>query len=575
MGDLKPYFQLYKKHWFHLTIGSLIGLLTLLASVGLLTVSGWFLSASAVAGLTIARQTFNYMLPGAAVRGLAISRTAGRWGERVITHDATFKLLTDLRVRFFKRMIPLFPRKNATLRDADLLNRITADVEAMDHIYLRLVSPIAQSFIGIVLLSLIVAWFDTASGLWLGATLVAVLVIWPPLFYKLGKHNGEQLTLTKATLRTTLIDYISAHSELLIYGGENKRYKQFIQQQSKLIEHQFYHARISALASSLLMLVNGVTLLGILYLGLNGYHGEPATPITALIVFAALSSMELLIPIAGAFQFLGQTLTSAKRLNQITEASPEVTFSDDSAQAQPLSSQSLDVQIDNVSFQYSERPVLQQIDLTLPAGSKTALLGKTGCGKSTLAQLLTRSWDCDSGAIYFNGVALRQIPEDVLRASISVVSQRVDILNDSLRNNLTIANNKANDEQLADALHKVELSHLLDDTGLEQWLGDGGRQLSGGEKRRIGLARMLLHTGKLVILDEATEGLDKTTEKKMLDLITEHCKNKTALFITHRLSNLHTMDNIVMMESGRIVEQGDFSYLLKQNGRFKRLTEAL
>jgi ATP-binding cassette subfamily C protein CydC len=574
MGELKPYFELYKNHWFHLTLGSFIGLITLLASVGLLTVSGWFLSASAVAGLTIARQTFNYMLPGAAVRGLAISRTAGRWGERVITHDATFKLLTDLRVRFFQRMIPLFPRKSATLRDADLLNRITADVSAMDHIYLRLVSPIAQSFIGILLLSFVVAWFDKTSALWLGGVMLTVLLVWPPLFYKLGKRNGEQLTLTTSHLRTTLLDYISAHSELLIYGGESSRYRLFLQQQQELISQQYYNAKISALASSLLMLVNGISLLGVLYLGLDGYQGNVATPFTALIVFAALSSMELLLPIAGAFQFLGQTLTSAKRLNQVTEASPEVVFPISTSTRLDLND-AIQVDVKDVSFRYTTQPVLDNLTLSFPVGSKTALLGKTGCGKSTLAQLLTRHWDCDSGSILFNGTPLDQLTETELRASTSVVSQRVDILNDTLRNNLSIANPQATNEALSEALVSVDLAHLLEDTGLDQWLGDGGRQLSGGEKRRIGIARMLLHKGKLVILDEATEGLDKSTEKKILELIFEHCKSKTALFITHRLSNLHLMDNIVMMEQGQVIEQGHYTELLSTNGHFSRLTQAL
>lgn len=572
MRELKPYFELYKKHWFHLTIGSVIGLFTLLFSVGLLTVSGWFLSAAAVAGLTIARETFNYMLPGAGVRGLAIGRTAGRWGERVVTHDATFKLLTDLRVRFFKRLIPLFPQRNATVRDADLLNRIVADVSAMDHIYLRLVSPIGQSFIGIVFLSAVVMWFDMQSGIVMAGMLLTVLFVWPPLFYKLGKRNGEQLTLITAELRTTLLDYINAHSELLIYGGEKQRFARFMQQQQQLILKQAYNAKISALANALLMLVNGAILLTLLWLGLDGYQGQAPSPITALIVFAALSSMELLIPIAGAFQFLGQTLTSARRLNQITEQTPEVEFSKVELE---LSELAPSVKFQSVDFAYDERKVIDGVSLELATGSKTALLGKTGCGKSTLAQLLTRAWDCDNGAIQIGGHNITEFSESQLRAMTSVVSQRVDILNDTLRNNLALANPDANDAELSEALTKVGLTALLDDLGLEQWLGDGGRSLSGGEKRRIGLARMLLHKGQLVILDEATEGLDKSTEKEVLALMENHLQGKTALFITHRLSNLAAMDNIVLMEDGKLVEQGSHQSLLEHQGRYYQLCQAL
>lgn len=140
MRELRPYLALYRKHWFGLTLGMILALLTTAASIGLLTLSGWFLSAAAVAGLTIARETFNYMLPGAFVRGFAMGRTAGRWGERVVSHDATFKLLTDLRLFFFEKLAPLFPGKASDFRDADVLNRLVSDVDAMDHVYLRLIS---------------------------------------------------------------------------------------------------------------------------------------------------------------------------------------------------------------------------------------------------------------------------------------------------------------------------------------------------------------------------------------------------------------------------------------------------
>ncbi|MEF1341889.1 cysteine/glutathione ABC transporter ATP-binding protein/permease CydC, partial [Vibrio rotiferianus] len=143
-----------------LSLGMLLAFLTLAASVGLLTLSGWFISAAAVAGLTIARETFNYMLPGAGVRGAAMARTAGRWGERVVSHNATFKLLTDLRIFFFKKLAPLIPGRVSTMRDADLLNRLVADVDAMDHVYLRLISPVIVGVFGILSLTAVLAFSD-------------------------------------------------------------------------------------------------------------------------------------------------------------------------------------------------------------------------------------------------------------------------------------------------------------------------------------------------------------------------------------------------------------------------------
>lgn len=165
----------------------LLAFLTLAASVGLLTLSGWFISAAAVAGLTVARETFNYMLPGAGVRGAAMARTAGRWGERVVSHNATFKLLTDLRIFFFKKLAPLIPGRVSTMRDADLLNRLVADVDAMDHVYLRLISPVIIGIFGILSLTAVLAFFDWHLALLLGSILTIMLLVWPVLFTNWAK----------------------------------------------------------------------------------------------------------------------------------------------------------------------------------------------------------------------------------------------------------------------------------------------------------------------------------------------------------------------------------------------------
>ncbi|OEE51966.1 heme ABC transporter ATP-binding protein/permease CydC [Vibrio splendidus] len=573
MRDLLPYLKLYKKHWFGLSLGMLLAFATLSASIGLLTLSGWFISASAVAGLTIARETFNYMLPGGGVRGLAMSRTAGRWGERVVSHNATFKLLTDLRIFFFKKLAPLIPGRISNLRDADLLNRLVADVDAMDHVYLRLVSPVTVGVFGIFFLTLFLMWFDSSLGLILGSILLIMLLVWPILFYKLGKRNGGELTQNKADLRVTTLDWIEGYSELTLFGAEERYRNAILETQRKLMANQFVNANLTGMASAALMLFNGLTLVLMLWLAADGVGGNAPDPFIALMAFATMASFELLMPIAGAFQHLGQTLSSARRLNEVILSEPEVQFAEEKLDI----NKPLDITFSNVTFNYpdSERSVLNAVDLTIPATNKVAIVGQTGSGKSTLIQLLTRYWDPKKGYISIAGIELTQWNESQLRESISVVSQRVDILNGSLRDNLLIAKPDANDEHLANILKDVGLEKLLENDGLDSWLGDGGRQLSGGEKRRIGIARAILHDAPILLLDEPTEGLDKQTEQSIMALFEKHFEGKTVIFITHRLIGLESMDSIVLIEQGEIVEHGSHEKLLNEEGRYFQLRQAI
>ncbi|ELV8694146.1 cysteine/glutathione ABC transporter ATP-binding protein/permease CydC [Vibrio fluvialis] len=573
MRDLLPYLKLYKKHWFGLTLGMLLAFVTLCASIGLLTLSGWFLSAAAVAGLTIARETFNYMLPGAFVRGFAMGRTAGRWGERVVSHNATFKLLTDLRIFFFEKLAPMIPGRVSNLRDADLLNRLVADIDAMDHVYLRLISPVTVGVLGIAALTTLLCWFDMALGLTLGSVLLVLLLVWPVMFYKLGKRNGAELTQHKAEMRVATLDWLQGYSELTIFGAESRYRDAIYAAQEKLLANQKVNASFTGLASALLLLANGWTLVLMLWLAADGVNGQAPDPMIALVVFATMASVELLMPIAGAFQHLGQTLTSARRLNEIILSEPDVKFPSEETRH----SGQFDITFENLTFNYSggEQPALKDVSLTIPAGNKVAIVGQTGSGKSTLIQLLCRYWDAQQGDIRIAGTRLQEWKESDLRAAISVVSQRVDILNGSLRDNLIMAKPTANDSELSAMLERVGLGKLLEAPGLDAWLGDGGRQLSGGEKRRIGIARALLHNGPILLLDEPTEGLDKQTEQQIMALFKSHFENKTVIFITHRLVELETMDAVCLIEQGEIVEHGSHQALLAQQGRYFQLNQTL
>ncbi|MGF1713902.1 heme ABC transporter ATP-binding protein/permease CydC [Photobacterium chitinilyticum] len=569
MRDLIPYLKLYRKHWFGLTLGMLLGLATLLSALSLLTLSGWFIAASAVAGLTIARETFNYMLPGAGVRGFSMARTAGRWGERVVSHNATFKLLADLRLFFFRKLTPLIPGRQANLRDADLLNRLVADVDAMDHVYLRLVSPLVIGVIGLLAITGFLAWFDLVIGLTLGFILLTLMLALPVLFYRLGKTNGEALTYAKANYRIKLLDWIQGHAELLLFNAEDRYREQAIAEQDALLAAQRKMASLTGFANAILMAATSWTLVLITWIAADGIGGAAPDPFIAMVAFATMASFEMMMPVAGAFQYLGQTLTSARRLNEIIEATPDTPFDPNGHHAQVNGH----INISDISYTYygSDEPVLKNVSVDLKKGEKLALLGRTGCGKSTLLQLLTRNWDPQQGSISIDGIALPSWREESLRKAITVVSQRVDVFNGSLRENLVLAKPEGSDDEFRDVLEKVGLVSLLEGKGLDAWLGEGGRQISGGERRRIGIARALLHDAPILLMDEPTEGLDRRTEQQIISLLIEHAKDKTVLFITHRLVGLDQMDQICLMDEGEIIERGKHDELLATGGRYAEL----
>ncbi|WAG09952.1 heme ABC transporter ATP-binding protein/permease CydC [Aeromonas dhakensis] len=556
MTDLLPFLRLYRQHWLSLSIGLLLALVTLAAGMGLLSLSGWFLSAAAVAGLTAAtRDHFNYMTPAGGVRFFSIIRTAGRWGERVVSHDATFRVLTRLRVWFWQKLSPLSTGALAGFRQADLLNRLVADIDAMDHVYLRLVTPIGAALLSTAGLVLFLSFFDSELALTLGAILLFGMIALPLVFYFLGRKPGQALIAEKSRLRTRLVDYLDGQAELQMFAAAPRAREELQQAEQALIQAQARMARVSGLANGSVQLLSGWTLTLMLWLAGHGVAGAAPDPITALMVFATLASFEALMPLAGAFQHLSTSLTSARRLNEILQEAKAPEWGNEERHAQQGA-----LQISDLYFSYpgNPQPVLRGCTLQLQAGEKLALLGQTGCGKSTLMGLLTREWHPQAGKILLDGKPLTDYSEGALRASLSVVSQRVHLFADTLRGNLKLAAPHASDEQLVQVLTQVGLANLLEDdnghsdSGLDAWLGDGGRPLSGGERRRIGIARALLHDAPLWLLDEPTEGLDSQTEREIMELLFRLGADRTLLLISHRLLGLEQMDRIALMEEGQI-----------------------
>ncbi|MWN32749.1 MULTISPECIES: heme ABC transporter ATP-binding protein/permease CydC [unclassified Gilliamella] len=542
LTTLRPYIALYKHYFGQILLGLSLSILTLFASVFLLSLSGWFLASTAVVGVA-GLYTFNYMLPAAGVRAAAITRTAARYMQRLVDHNTTFKLLSYLRALAFKKILPLSANQLAQYQKADLLNRFIVDIDALDHLYLKLFSPIVTALVTIGILFIGLANINLPIALTISIILTTTLLVVPVIFYQAGKQLGITLAKQQSEYRLLLVNYLQGQAELTLFNAQSRYRAKLNELESSWLYNQQRQSTLMALSSALVLLIAGFLTLLVLWL-ITQYT---LSPLVALFVFVSLASAEILMPIPGAFIFLGQVLTSATRTTAIFNQKPDVQFT---TQGQLIDLKSAKLQLNNINFSYPNQPfaVLTDFSLTVKAGEHIGLIGKTGGGKSTLLSLITRSWEPNSGEIFINDKPINQLDEPTLRQAIAVVPQVITIFSDSLRHNLLIGNQRATDEQLIAVLHQVELDKLLTtEQGLNLLLGQGGRSLSGGEIRRIGLARALLHNSPLILMDEPTESLDQQTEQQMIQLIKKTCNGKTLLMVTHRLTDNPLFDRVISM----------------------------
>ena len=575
MRALLPFIRLFRFAKLPLILGLLLMILGLGSSMALLTVSGWFLAATAIAGLGT---LFNFFYPSASVRGLAIGRTVARYFEKLITHDATFRILAKLRVQVFSKIIPLSPAVLNRYRNSDLLNRLVSDVDTLDSLYLRLLAPFFSAVFVITAMTIGLSFINAPLALGLGAFLLLLLIAIPTIFYRLGQQFGERLIQTRAAYRTQFLEFIQAQAELLLFNAEDRLKEKMVTIEKNWQADQDKEAKLSGFSTALVMFLNGLLVCGMLWFSSQADFGddEYRMAFIALFTFAALAAVEIIMPLGAAFLHIGQVIAAANRVTEIVEQKPLVEFNDDVKFEEKVNL----ISAKDLSFAYPEQedPVLKNLTLDLHQGQKIAILGKTGSGKSTLLQLLVRNYDTNQGELLLAEKPISAYSENTLRNQMCFLTQRVHVFSDTLRQNLQFARlEKISDEKMTEVLNQVGLGKLLEqEQGLNIWLGDGGRPLSGGEQRRLGLARILLNNAPILLLDEPTEGLDRETERRILRLILQHAENKTLIMVTHRLTAIEQFDKICVIDEGKLIEQGNYESLItKENGFFRRLIERL
>ena len=548
MADLLALLALARRRAGWMAIGALCALAATAAGIAVLGLAGSMIAAAATGGV----------LAGLVwLRVFALARIAARYLERLTTHEATFRVLADLRLWVFERAIPLAPARLGGWRGGDLMARLVSDIDALDGLYIRLVTPTVVAVLTAAGLALLLGAFSPA----LAAVVIALMALAgigvPALAERAGRRVGADQVAAGARLRVGVVDLMQGMADLAANEALGRQAATIAAAENDHEAAQFRQTVIASLSAAATAVVAQLSLvalvLGWAALGPAIAGGGPAVAVAVLVTLAAF---EAVAPLPLAWQMLGRTAAAARRIRELAEAAPAV--SDPPAERRRTVPPSTALALEAVRFSYpgSPHPALDGIDLAVPDGGRLGIAGPSGAGKSTLLAMLLRFHDPDSGRVTLGGVDLRDLALADVHARIGVLSQSTAILAGSLRENLTIAAPAADDAALAGVLERAGLGPFLATLpeGLDTWLGEAGVTVSGGEARRIALARVLLKDAPVLLLDEPTEGLDAETERSVLAALRPALAGRTVIAISHRPAALAAMDRVVRVEGGRIVE---------------------
>ncbi|MFO7909386.1 MAG: thiol reductant ABC exporter subunit CydC [Halomonas sp.] len=534
---LRPWLAALNRRRKRLWLGGFIMLLTLLSALGLLAVSGWFITATGMTGLLLAAgiaASLEVYIPGGAIRFFAVSRTVTRYIERIYNHDTVLRLLADLRTQMFGVLSELDGHSLAKRRASDWLNRLTADIDTLDSLYLRLMAPPAVALLAILLLSGGVAIFVPRAGLLLGGVLL-IGWLWLTLGQaRLGMAASERHVHQLEALRSRTIEQLQGLAELEAYSGLDDHRRKLVAIEQQLQQDQRQLGHYAALGNALqAWLVSAATLMTLWLAALAWQAGSISGAVMVMLPMAVLAMNEALGALPASFTWLGATKGAAARLNQLD--AKRVTYSA-SPTTPPQGAGTLTLDAVSVVYPGALQPALDTLSLSLAPGERLAVTGNSGSGKSTLAALISRQLAPTQGRILLGGIHLADWPEHELRQRVAVLTQHSELFDDSLAANLRVACPEADDDLLWQALENVDLGDWAKSLpkGLRTRVGEGGRQLSGGQARRVALARLYLRDPDLVLLDEPFAGVDSATAQRLAARLDAWLQQRSVIYLVHQ-----------------------------------------
>ena len=536
-----------------LALAVLSGAGALLASIGLIGTAAWLIARASqqppILDLSVAV---------VAVRFFGVIRPVLRYLERLVSHDATFRTLRDVRASVYERLVPLTPARLGTRRRGELLAGVVSDVEAVEDLQLRIVEPVAVAAVVSAATVGFAAWLLPSAAVVLAAAFLVAGVAAPLTAAVVSRRSVAALAPRRAELATAVVDLVTGAPDLIATGAAGAQLRQIDRLDAELTAVARRTAWATGLGAALAALAAGAAVWASAVVGTVAVRSGNLTGVTlAVVVLVPLAAFEAFAPLPQAAVLVAHVRASAGRLFRLLDAEPAVR---DPASPAALPGPPYPVQLRDVRVRWTpDAPwVLDGLSLDLPAGRRIAVVGESGSGKSTLGAVLLRFLTAEGGSVLLGGTDTALLAGDDVRRVVGLVADDAHVFDSTLRANLALADPAATDEQLVAAIRQAHLGGWFDGLpeGLGTWLGPAGALLSGGEQRRLALARALLADQPVLVLDEPTEGLDAATAEAVVGDLLAGASRRTVLLLTHRPEGLQHVDEIYEMRDGRLHRRG-------------------
>ena len=533
--------QIWKPNYGRLITGGIIAELAVCSGLLLMGQAGSRVAAAAVG---VAAGSMLLQIAGS-------SQIVLRYFERLYTHDAMFRALSDLRVWFYRRLAGGAAAGLGFQRSGDLLSRLVSDVQTLDNLYLRILIPLAAAVLTLPVATVVWLKAGLLPGLITGGFFAILAFVLPWIAARLSRKFGPDILHADANLRVAALDLASGLREARAFGAEDVLANAVTQRQDALFAAQQRQALRMALTNGLAGLIAkaGIAVILCAVAGLIFQQSAPVVGIAAL--FVAITALDGVTGLSRAGLLYGQVSHAAERIMEVAERGSQVPEGTASLPARH------DIRVENVTFRWTpdRAPVFQDLTLTLREGERAALIGPSGAGKSSLAALLLKVVAPEEGKILLGGTDIATLQNETLRSQVAWLSQSSHLFDDTIRDNLLLGRTDLSEDALWTALEQAKIADTVRSLpdGLDTWIGESGSKLSGGQGRRIALARVLLSDAPVLILDEPATGLDADTEKAFLETLNNVGDGRSVLLIAHRLTGVEKLDRIWRLENGHVV----------------------